>query len=307
MRQDASVDPLVAAVRSFNRFYTRRIGVLDKGHLKSRYSLAEVRVLYELAHHDRPTATDLVRDLGLDAGYLSRMLSSFGSRGLVKRTASPEDARQSRLALTAKGRRTFGPLERRTNEAVAEMLAPLSDEQRARLAGAMASIRDLLDQCPTTYTLRQHRPGDMGFVIRQHGLLYAREYGWDERFEALVAEIAARFLANFDPHRERCWIAERGGEAVGSVFLVKETDETARLRLLLVDPSARGTGLGGRLVGECIAFAREAGYRSVVLWTQSILSAAQHLYRKAGFQLTHEEPHSEFGIPLTSQTWELQL
>lgn len=303
-------DPIVEAVRGFNRFYTRRIGVLDEGHLKSRFSLAEVRVLYELAHRDRPLAGDLARDLGLDAGYLSRMLRGFRERGLLARTVSREDARQSRLGLTRKGRRTFDPLERRSNQAVAAMLGPLTGAGRTRLTAAISAIRDLLDPLPAgeaLYTLRSHRPGDMGWVIQQHGLLYAREYGWDERFEALVAEIAARFIQQFDPQRERCWIADRGGEAVGSVFLVKESAETARLRLLLVEPSARGAGLGSRLVDECIAFARQAGYRSIVLWTQSILHAAQHIYRKAGFQLAHEEQHSEFGIPLTAQTLELRL
>jgi DNA-binding MarR family transcriptional regulator/N-acetylglutamate synthase-like GNAT family acetyltransferase len=310
MSGDPSDDPLVAAVRGFNRFYTRRIGVLDEGHLESPFSLAEVRVLYELAHRDRPLASELARDLGLDAGYLSRMLRGFRGRGLVARTASPEDARQSRLALTAKGRQTFAPLERRASAAVAEMLRPLTDEHRTRLAAAMESIRGILEpraDAGEGYTLRLHRAGDMGWVIHRHAVLYAREYGWDERFEALVAEIAARFIQNFDPRRERCWIAEQAGEPVGSVFLVKESEEVARLRLLLVEPAARGSGLGSRLVAECVAFARQTGYRSIVLWTQSILHAAQHIYRKAGFQLTREEHHSEFGFPLTGQTWELQL
>ncbi|MGO9255369.1 MAG: GNAT family N-acetyltransferase [Bryobacteraceae bacterium] len=304
------LDPLVAAVRGFNRFYTRRIGVLDEGHLRSRFSLAEVRVLYELAHRDRPAASELARDLGLDAGYLSRMLRSFRGRGLVESTPSRDDARQSRLALTRKGKRTFAPLERRSNEGVAGMLRPLTREERTRLAGAMDSIRRLLEPRAgegAPYTLRPHRPGDMGWVIQRHGVLYAREYGWDERFEALVAGIAAKFIQNFDPRRERCWIAERGGEAVGSVFLVKQSEETAKLRLLLVEPEARGLGLGSRLVDECMAFARQAGYRTIVLWTQNILHAAQHIYRKAGFQLTREEPHSEFGIPLMGQVWELRL
>ena len=302
-------DPLVEAVRGFNRFYTRRIGVLDEGHLKSRFSLAEARVLYELAHRDRPAASELARELGLDAGYLSRILRGFRGRGLVTRMRSPEDGRQSRLALTRKGRQTFAPLDRRAGEAVTEMLEPLTKEERARLASAIETIRGLLE--PGTapqppYTLRAHRPGDMGWVIHRHAVLYAQEQGWDERFEALVAEIAARFLQNFDAERERCWIAERAGDPVGSVFLVKETEDVSRLRLLLVEPAARGLGLGSRLVEECIAFARQAGYRSMVLWTQSILHAAQHVYRKAGFELTHEEQHSEFGFPLTGQTWELR-
>lgn len=304
-----SDDPLVEAVRGFNRFYTRRIGVLDEGHLKSRFSLAEVRVLYELAHRDGPSASDLARDLELDAGYLSRMLRGFRGRGLVGRTVSRDDARQSRLALTGKGRQAFRPLERRASEAVAGMLDPLTGEERARLAAAMESIQRLLDPPAAreaAYTLRPHRPGDMGWVIHRHGVLYAREYGWGERFEALVAEIAAKFIQNFDARRERCWIAERGGEAIGSVFLVQYTEETAKLRLLLVEPAARGLGLGKRLVEECIAFAKQAGYRSIVLWTQDILQAAQHIYKTAGFQLVREEPHCEFGIPMTGQIWELR-
>ena len=301
-------DLSVAAVRGFNRFYTRRIGVLDEGHLQSRYSLAEVRVLYELAHRDGPLASELARDLGLDAGYLSRILAGFRAGGLVARTASPEDARQSRLELTAKGRRTFEPLEQRAAEAVAEMIAPLTADRQARLTAAMATIRALLDPPPASgYTLRPHRVGDMGWVIERHGLLYAREYGWDERFEALVAEIAAKFIQHFDPARERCWIAERDGERVGSVFLVKLTEEVAKLRLLLVEPEARGAGLGQRLVGECLAFARQAGYKSVTLWTQDILHAAQHVYRKAGFQLVRQEPHSDFGVPMIAQIWEFRL
>ncbi len=307
---DPSGGPLVAAVRAFNRFYTRRIGVLDEGHLRSPFSLAEVRVLYELAHRERPLASELARDLGLDAGYLSRMLRGFQGRGLLARMPSRDDARQSRLGLTAKGKRTFAPLENRASEAVAEMLQPLTDGQRTSLAGAMDTIRGLLEPRAASeapYSLRPHRPGDMGWVIHRHAVLYAREYGWDERFEALVAEIAARFIQNFDPQRERCWIAERAGEPLGSVFLVKESEDAARLRLLLVEPAARGLGLGSRLVEECVAFARQAGYRSIVLWTQSILHAAQHIYHKAGFALTHEEQHSEFGVPLTGQSWELRF
>lgn len=303
-------DPLVAAVRGFNRFYTRRIGVLDEGHLDSPYSLAEVRVLYELAHRERPLATDLARDLGLDAGYLSRILRGFRSRGLVTRAVSPEDARQSRLDLTRKGRHVFQPIERRAARAVAEMIAPLTGPQKTRLAGAMDAIRGLLEppsESRPAYTLRPHRVGDMGWVIQRHGVLYEREYGWGVQFEALVAEIAAKFIRHFDPARERCWIAERAAEPVGSVFLVRQTAEIAKLRLLLVEPEARGAGLGSRLVDECVAFARQAGYRTITLWTQDILHAAQHIYRKAGFQLVREQPHSDFGIPMTGQIWEFRL
>jgi DNA-binding MarR family transcriptional regulator/N-acetylglutamate synthase-like GNAT family acetyltransferase len=301
-------DPLVDAVRAFNRFYTRHIGVLDEGHLHSPFSLAEVRILYELAHRDGPVAADLCRDLGLDPGYLSRILLKFRKNSLLTRKPSPEDARQSRLFLTPAGRKTFGPLGRSAAREVARMIEPLSAADRERLVSAMRTIERLLGKpAAEPYTLRPHQSGDMGWVIHRHGALYAREYGYDQRFEALVAEIAAHFLRNFDPARERCWIAERGGEIVGSVFLVKQSAEIAKLRMLLVEPSARGIGLGRRLVEECVAFARHAGYRSVTLWTQASLDAARHIYQNAGFRLVHEEPHEDFGLRQTSQTWDLTL
>jgi DNA-binding MarR family transcriptional regulator/GNAT superfamily N-acetyltransferase len=300
----------VSAVREFNRFYTRRIGVLGEGHLNSPFSLAEVRVLYELAYRDGPAATELARDLGLDRGYLSRILRKFQKSGLVKRKVSSSDGRQSHLLLTAKGRRAFDPLERAANQEVRKMLEPLSAKERARVVEAMRTVGQLLGaRTPEKppYLLRPHRPGDMGWVVHRHGVLYAREYGWDERFEALVAEIAAKFVQQFDARRERCWIAEREGEIVGSVFLVKKTDEVAKLRLLYVEPDARGLGIGQRLVDECIAFAREAGYRKITLWTQSMLQAAVHIYEKAAFRLVEETPHQEFGFPMVAQTWEREL
>lgn len=300
----------IAAVRHFNRFYTRRIGVLHEGLLASPFSLAEVRVLYELAARPGATARDLARDLALDGGYLSRILQGFVTQGLVKRATSAADARQRPLSLTAAGRRTFAPLDRRSAKEVAALLAPLSEPDQARLAGAMQAIERLLEPAAgadAPFVLRGHRPGDMGWVIGAHGEFYAREFGWDERFEALVARIAADFIAKLDVRRERCWIAERDGERVGSVFLVAQSAKVAKLRMLIVDPKARGLGLGRHLVAECIRFARERGYRTITLWTQENLLAARHLYEQAGFARVAREHHALFGIPLVGETWELEL
>lgn len=300
----------VQSVRGFNRFYTQRIGVLGHGHLDSSYSLTEVRVLYELAHRERPVAVDLAKDLGLDAGYLSRILLRFQKLGLVKRTRSEHDGRQSHLALTAKGKATFDPLDSAASEEVGKMLKQLAPAERERVVSAMGTIANRLDgwaEPNPPFVLRPHRAGDIGWVIHRQGVLYAQEYGWGARLEAVIAEIGAHFLENFDPKREHCWIAERRDEIVGSVFLVRETNEVARLRLLLVEPSARGLGIGKRLVDECIRFARRSGYRKITLWTQSILRAAHRIYERAGFQLVQEEQHAEFGVELTGQTWDLDL
>jgi DNA-binding MarR family transcriptional regulator/GNAT superfamily N-acetyltransferase len=299
----------IAAVRHFNRFYTRRIGVLHEGLLASPFSLAEVRVLYELAHRPGVTARDLARDLGLDGGYLSRILQGFARRKLVSRGTSAADARQRPLTLTPEGRRTFAPLDRRSHEEVAALLAPLADSEQDRLAGAMQTIERLLEPgaADAPFVLRSHRPGDMGWVIRANGELYWREYGWDERFEALVAHIAAEFIEKFDPQRERCWIAERDGERVGSVFLVRKSAAIAKLRLLIVEPKARGLGLGKHLVAECLRFAQTCGYRQVTLWTQQNLLAARHIYQEAGFALAARENHSLFGVPLVGETWNFDL
>jgi len=296
----------VAAVRAFNRFYTRRIGLLSDRHLGSPFSLTEVRVLYELAHRDGPTAAEIGRELALDPGYLSRLLAKFRKRRLVVRTPSKTDARQWRLSLTKLGRRVFEPLDRGASEQVAEMLRPLPPSGRARLVEAMAAIQRMLT-ADRSYTLRSHRPGDIGWVIHRHGVLYFQEYGWDERFEALVAEIAAHFVQHFDAARERCWIAETEGSILGSVFLVRQSDTVAKLRLLLVEPEARGLGLGQRLVAECIAFARAAGYREITLWTQSELLAARHIYEKAGFHLAGIEKHHHFGPEMVGEVWNLTL
>jgi DNA-binding MarR family transcriptional regulator/N-acetylglutamate synthase-like GNAT family acetyltransferase len=300
----------IDAVRGFNRFYTRQIGVLREGLLQSPFSLTEARVLYEIAHRPQPTATELCQELGLDAGYLSRILSKFEKSGLVSRSASRSDGRRILLKLSAKGRRTFATLDIRQRGEVASMLRPISPAGQFELVQAMQRIESLLGGRSESrpYVLRAHQPGDMGWVIHRHGALYAQEYGYDEQFEALVAEIAARFIQNFDAKRERCWIAEKGGEIVGSVFLVKESKTVAKLRLLLVEPSARGLGIGKRLVDECIRFARQAGYRKIVLWTQSELPAARHVYQQAGFRLVEEKPHRSWGREdLVSEIWELDL
>jgi DNA-binding MarR family transcriptional regulator/GNAT superfamily N-acetyltransferase len=300
----------IAAVRHFNRFYTRQIGVLDEHLLQSPFSLAEVRVMYELVHQDEPTAAALARELGMDAGYLSRLLAGLLRRGLVGRRSSAADARQRHLKLTERGRRAFQILDTCSSEEVRALLERLPAGDQRRLIGSMQAIEGLLtgpSRERSALVLRPPRPGDMGWVVQRHGVLYFEEYGWDERFEALVAGVVAEFIQKLDARRERCWIAERDGEPVGSVFLVRGSDTVAKLRLLLVEPSARGLGIGKRLVDECIRFSRQAGYRKISLWTNSVLVAARRLYEAAGFRLVHEEPHQMFGAGLIGQTWELDL
>jgi DNA-binding MarR family transcriptional regulator/N-acetylglutamate synthase-like GNAT family acetyltransferase len=303
-------DHQISAVRAFNRFYTRKLGVLGQQLLKSPFSLSEARVLYELAHRADPAAKDIGSELGLDPGYLSRIIQNFDETGLITRKPLPSDRRQHRLSLTARGRQAFAKLDRSSHDEVADMLATLPCGGRERLVAAMAAIERLLDpsEVPAPRAiLREPRPGDMGWVVQSHGSLYAGEYGFDSSFEGLVAEIAARFLASFDASRERCWIAELDGTQVGSVFLVRHSDDVAKLRLLLVDPAGRGQGLGQRLVAECVAFARACGYRKITLWTQSILVAARKIYQQAGFALVATEPHRSFGQSLIGETWELTL
>jgi DNA-binding MarR family transcriptional regulator/GNAT superfamily N-acetyltransferase len=307
---DPALDQRVAAMRRFTRFYTRQIGVLQEGLLESAFSLAETRVLYELAHRQAPTATELAGDLGLDGGYLSRILRGFEARGYIARTPSDTDGRQQHLGLTRDGAAAFAPLERASHDQVAAMLTKLSADHQARLVGAMGTIETLLGATPAekpAYLLRPHRPGDMGYVVGRHGALYAQEYGWDISFEALVAEIVAAFTKCFDARRECCLIAEIDGEPVGSVFVVRHSDEVAKLRLLLVEPRARGLGIGARLVAETLRFARQAGYAEMTLWTQSILVAARRIYQAAGFRLTQEQPHHSFGHDLIGETWETRL
>jgi DNA-binding MarR family transcriptional regulator/N-acetylglutamate synthase-like GNAT family acetyltransferase len=305
----------VRAVRRFSRFYTQRIGVLNHGLLESPYSLTEVRLLYELAHRDHPTAAEIKKDLNLDAGYLSRLLRRFERRRWVRRETSTEDARRRPLVLTKKGRSVFLPLDRRADEEVRSTLALLPAQARQAVMRAMGNIEHLLQtgakagprQNSKSFSLRPPEPGDMGWVIHRHGVVYAREYGWDERFEALVAEIVAKFMRTFDAARERCWVAEMNGDRVGCVFVVKERKTVAKLRLLLVEPHARGRGIGLRLVRECIEFARQAGYRKLRLWTNSVLESARRIYEATGFKLVAEKRHREFGRELVGQTWEMAL
>jgi len=303
-------DDRVGAVRRFNRLYTRRIGVLEDGFLGSPYSLTQARVLYELARRPKSTATEIAAELGLDHGYLSRILRDFDKRGLLVKTALPHDRRQALLSLTAKGRMAFAPLEQHSQEQVGAMLGALSVPDQERVVAAMRTIEISLCEepaPPVPYLLRAPRAGDMGWIVARHGTLYAEEYGWDERLEALIAEIVAAFVRNQDPRRERCWIADRQGENVGSVLLVRETDEVARLRLLLVEPKARGLGIGARLVDDSLRFAREAHYRKVTLWTHTVLTAARRIYEAAGFKLIHQWKHEMFGKQLDAETWELEL
>lgn len=300
----------VDAMRRFNRFYTRQIGVLQEHLLKSPFSPTEARVLYELAHNEQTTATDLAEELAIDAGYLSRILRGFQKGGLIHKKTSETDGRQSLLRLTARGRGAFAKLNADSHEEVGAMLGKLSEEAQTRLVEAMHTIEGVLGAQPehkAPYLLRPHRPGDMGWVVQRHGVLYAQEYGWDEQFEALVAEIVAKFIRALDPKREQCWIAEKDGENVGSVFLVKKSPTVAQLRLLLVEPKARGLGIGARLVDECSRFARQVGYRKIILWTNSVLHAARRIYEKAGYRLVEEDPHHSFGHDLVGQIWELKL
>ena len=299
----------IAAVRNFNRFYTRKVGLLRESVLQSRFSLSEVRVLYELAHRKTATAAELSRDLGLDPGYLSRILRRFAQQGLMSRRRSTSDGRQTRLTLTPKGGHAFAPLNKRQIDEVTSLLAELSDSDQDRVVAAMRTIETAFapNGVADGYVLRTHGPGDMGWVISSQGELYAQEYGWDETFEALVAEICAKFLRDFDPKRERCWIAERKGRNVGAIFCVNKGDNVAQLRLLHVDAEARGLGIGHRLVEECIRFARQCGYSKIVLWTNDVLHAARRIYQQAGFVLTEEEQHHSFGHDLVGQFWELPL
>ncbi|MFW6088809.1 MAG: bifunctional helix-turn-helix transcriptional regulator/GNAT family N-acetyltransferase [Gemmatimonadota bacterium] len=312
MPQDRDIERRIADVRRFNRFYTRQIGVLREGLLESPFSLTEVRVLHELAHHDETTATHLSAELDLDAGYLSRILRRFQDDGLVETRPSEADGRRKLLSLTERGMETYAPLSAASNREIEAMLGRLSDPEQRRLIDAMRDIEELLGAEPehrVAYILRPHQPGDMGWVVHRHGVLYNREYGWDERFEALVAEIVATFVHTYDPRRDRCWIAEKDGENVGCVFLVHhpEREGVARLRLLLVEPKARGLGIGKRLVHECTRFARRAGYDRITLWTNSVLDAARHIYIAEGYELVDEKPHHSYGHDLVGQTWELDL
>lgn len=313
MRTYGSADSLekrVDEVRRFNRSFTRRIGVLREGLLHTPYSLTEARILLEIAHRDAPTASDLSRELGLDPGYLSRILARLEGQGLIEKMRSEADGRRRLLSLTPAGGDAFSLLDARSREEVTEMLGELSEGDQRRLLDAMQTIEGVLDRdfkFSGPFFLRTHEPGDMGWIVHRHGVLYAQEYGWDERFEALVAQIVADFVNDYDPAKERCWIAEMNGEAVGCVFVVRESETAAKLRLLLVEPKVRGLGLGTRLVEECIRFARRTGYDTLTLWTNSVLDAARHIYEEHGFELTEEQEHRSFGKDLVGQNWRLKL
>lgn len=309
----------VEAVRRFNRFYTRQIGLLEEGLVRSRFSLAEARILYELAHREQATASELSAELGLDAGYLSRILRGFQRDGLISRVRSPVDGRQKLLALTERGREEFGRLDAGSREEVEGLLTGLDDRGRERLTGSMATIESVLREgaepgaaaagVARTFTLRDPAPGDIGWVLQRNAELYHQEYGWGWAYEALVADVLARFMREFDRERERCWIAEMDGANVGSVFLVKHPDEpgVAKLRLLIVEPEVRGLGIGRRLVRECTLFAREVGYRRITLWTNAVLVSARRIYEAEGYRLVREEPHAMFGDGMIGQTWDLDL
>jgi DNA-binding MarR family transcriptional regulator/GNAT superfamily N-acetyltransferase len=304
----------VERIRRFNRFYTRLVGALDEAHLETPYSLAEGRVLFELAHRDRPTATAIGAELGLDAGYLSRLLRRLERRRLIKRTRSPADGRESHLALTAAGRAAFESLDRRATDAIGRLLEPLDEDGRGALVGAMGTIGALLGaEAPgdrtNTVVLRPPRAGDLGWVVHRHDALYSSEYGWNQRFMALVSRVVADYVESYDPARDCCWIAELNGKRVGSVFVTKDPARpgVAKLRLLFVERAARGHGIGRRLVDECTRFARDAGYHTISLWTNSVLTAARKIYQEAGYHLVKEEPNEMFGPKLTAETWEMPL
>jgi DNA-binding MarR family transcriptional regulator/GNAT superfamily N-acetyltransferase len=308
----SSLDRRIAAIRRFNRFYTVNLGVLSEHFLNTPFSLTEARVLQALSHRDGATATWLGRELDLDAGYLSRILRDFERQGLLTRYQSSQDGRQTLISLTEAGRDAFEPLDRASCTSVGQMLSPLSEVDQGRLVGAMRQISGLLGEPGEVgngpaFILRAHRPGDMGWIASRHGALYSEEYGLNHKMEAYVAEVVAKFLREFDPAREHCWIAEQDGAPIGSVFIVKENDSVARLRMLIVEPKARGLGVGRRLVEECIRFSRQAGYGEITLWTHSILTAARRIYASLGFEIVETETHDEFGPELVGETWTLRL
>jgi DNA-binding MarR family transcriptional regulator/ribosomal protein S18 acetylase RimI-like enzyme len=307
---DTILQEHISAVRRFNRFFTRQIGVLREGLLHSPYSLTEARIIFELANRSNLTASNLCNELGLDAGYLSRILSKLEQQSLIEKTRSDNDGRQRLISLTTEGQNAFSLLDNRSNDEISEMLSELNESNRVRLIEAMHTIEGILDhnfKYAEPFYLRHHEPGDIGWVIHQHGLLYNQEYDWDEDFEALVAQICADFINHYDPRKERCWIAEMQGERVGSIFCVKAGEDIAKLRLLLVVPKARGMGLGTRLVEEGIRFAKRSGYKKLTLWTNDVLVEARKIYEKNGFRLVEEEPHHSFGHDLVGQNWDLML
>jgi DNA-binding MarR family transcriptional regulator/GNAT superfamily N-acetyltransferase len=307
MMANESIARRADRVRQFTRFYTRQAGVLHEHLLDSEFSLTQARILYELAHGQGLTAADLGRELGLDAGYLSRVLAGFQKRGFIEKKRSPTDGRSVCITLTRKGNTAFRPLDQASHRVAVAMLERLPVVQQQQLIGAMEQIEGTFSEASPSYVLRNPQAGDMGWVIHRHGALYAQEYGWNTDFEALVAQIVAGYMQKPDSPERHGWIAEKDGKVVGSVFVVRHTRRVAKLRLLYVEPSARGLGIGNRLVDECLRFAKQAGYSKMVLWTNSILTGARHIYRKAGFTLVHEEPHHSFGKDLVGETWERAL
>ena len=300
----------IATFRRFNRFYTQKIGVLDRCYLQSEFSVGEGRVLYELAQRDETTASEISASLGLDMGYLSRILAKLERQQLIRRASAEQDARQRLIQVTPKGRKAMSTLESRSEKQAGSLLAELTDPQQTSVLQAMLQIQAALGDSKATsepYIIRTHRTGDLSWIAHRHAILYSKEYGLNQAFEALVLEITAHFLKHYDPEAERCWVAERSGEILGCVLLVRSSKQIAKLRLLLVEPSARGLGIGKRLVEECIRFAREKGYKKIVLWTQSNLTAARGIYQKAGFELVATDSHEDFGPRLTAETWELRL
>jgi DNA-binding MarR family transcriptional regulator/predicted N-acetyltransferase YhbS len=300
----------ISAVRRFNRFFERQIGVLREGLLHSSFSLTEARIIFELANQSNLTATNLGNELGLNTGYLSRILNKLEKQNLIEKTRSNDDGRHRLISLTTKGQAALSLLDNRSNKEVSEMLSKLNENGRARLIEAMHNIEDIFDQSfkyAKPFYLRHHEPGDMGWVISQHGLFYHQVYNWDESFEAFVAQNCADFINHYDPQKERCWIAEMQEEQVGSIFCVKASEDVAKLRMLLVTPKARGLGLGTQMVKECIRFAKRAGYKKITLWTNDILVEARKIYEKNGFKLVEEERHHSFGHDLVGQNWELML
>jgi DNA-binding MarR family transcriptional regulator/GNAT superfamily N-acetyltransferase len=305
-----TLEARINSVRQFNRFFTRQIGVLREGLLHSPYPLTEARIIFEMAQREGLTASDLGRELGLDAGYMSRLLARLEQQGLLEKVRSETDGRQRLLRLTPEGQQAYALLDQRSRDEITELLSDLGEDDQQRLLKAMETIERLFNKglkYAEPFVLRQHESGDMGWVTYRHGVLYRQEYNWDEHFEALVAQIVSDFITHYNPERERCWIAEMNGEIVGSVFCVQASETVAKLRLLLVEPSARGLGLGSRLVQECIRFARRRGYQKMTLWTNSVLEAARHIYAKEGFTLLESEPQRNFGHDLISETWELPL
>jgi len=309
---NSAAEDRVAAVRQFSRFYTNVLGLLQEGLLETEFSLTEGRVIFELAASGTADAASLRRRLDIDPGYLSRILTRLANAGLIARQRDPGDGRRQVIELTPSGQAAFQTINERSATQVRGLLAQLPESAQRRLTGAMAAIEDILSglterKKPTAYLLRSPGPGDLGWMVKAHGELYAREYGWDATFEALVARIVADYADNHDPRREAAWIAEVDGEPVGCVLCVRKDDDTAQLRILLVDPAARGLGIGARLVTECVTFARRAGYKRIVLWTNDVLTAARRIYQAAGFRLTSEEPNHSFGHDLVSQTWQLDF